>query len=132
MVEAVLAGLGGCFVAGGYGKSPGVTPVGRAFLEPVGLSSRRVTGVRVLGEGGADPAPSGGDRRRPAPGRVDAQPELSGAAGDAGRDVQDPVAERFDLAARQVGMVGEPDEFGPGDQIGCRGGPRLASLVTST
>ena len=73
----------------------------------------------MLGEGGADPGPGGGDRRRPAPGGVDAQPKLSGAAGDAGGNVQDPVAERFDLAARQVGVVGESDEFGPGDQIGC-------------
>ena len=32
--------------------------------------------------------------------------------------MQDPVAERFDLAARQVGMIGEPDEFGPGDRFG--------------
>src|SRR4029079_2372233 len=110
MVEAVLAGLGGCFVAGGYGKSPGVTPVGRAFPEPVGLSSRRGTGVRGVGEGGAYPAPGGGGRRRPAPGRVDAQPELSGAAGDAGRDVEDAVDERFELAESQVGMSSEGEE----------------------
>ena len=77
----------GLLVAGGYGKSPGVAPVGRAFPGPVCLSSRRVTGVRVLGEGGADPGPGGDDRRRPAPGGVDAQPKLSGAAGDARGDV---------------------------------------------
>ena len=71
----------------------------------------------MLGEGGADPGPGGGDRRRPAPGGVDAQPKLSGAAGDARGNVQDPVAERFDLAARQVGVIGESDDFGPGDQI---------------
>ena len=39
---------------------------------------------------------------------------------DAGRDVQHPVAEGGDLAACQVGVIGEADEFGPGDQIGCR------------
>ena len=57
--------------------------------------------------------------RRPAPGGVDAQSELAGAAGDAGGDVQDPVAEGFDLAAGQVGVLGEADQFGPGHQIGC-------------
>ena len=56
----------------------------------------------MLGEGGADPGPGGGDRRRPAPGGVDAQPKLSGAAGDARGNVQDPVAERFDLAALAI------------------------------
>jgi hypothetical protein len=33
---------------------------------------------------------------------------LSGAAGDAGSGVEDPVAERFDLAARQVGVSVNP------------------------
>ena len=47
-------------------------------------------GVQVLGEGGADAGPGGGDRGCPAPGGVDAQPKLSGAAGDAGGNVQDP------------------------------------------
>ena len=32
--------------------------------------------------------------------------------------MQDPVAERGDLAAGQVGFVGEADEFAPGDQVG--------------
>lgn len=64
-----------------------------------------------------DAAPGGGDGLGPARGGVDAQPELSGAAGDAGGDVQDPVAEGGDFAARQLGAVGEADEFGPGDQI---------------
>ncbi len=44
--------------------------------------------------------------------------ELAGAAGDAGGDVQDPVAEGVDLAAGQLWAVGEGDEFGPGDQVG--------------
>ena len=87
LVEVVLADLWGCLSQVGIEKSPGLAAVGRAFLGPVGLSSRRVTGVGVLGEGGADPVPGGGDRRCPAPGGVDAQPELSGAAGDAGGDV---------------------------------------------
>jgi hypothetical protein len=43
---------------------------------------------------------------------------LAGAAGDAGRNMQDPVAEGVDLAAGQFGDVGESDELGPGDQIG--------------
>ncbi len=64
--------------------------------------------------------PSGGDRVCPLPGGVDAQPQLSGAAGDAGGDVQDAEAEGGDLAACQVGIVGEADGFGPGEEIRCR------------
>ena len=45
---------------------------------------------------------------------VDAEPGLAGASGDPGGDVQDPVAERGDLAAGQVSAVGEADELGPG------------------
>ena len=33
--------------------------------------------------------------------------------------MQDAVAERVDLAAGQLGMVGEADQLCPGDQIGC-------------
>ncbi len=63
LVEAVRAGLWGCIVAGGYDRSPGVAAVGRAFLGPVGsFVSSGQPGVRVLGEGGADPGPGGGDR----------------------------------------------------------------------
>jgi len=51
---------------------------------------------------------------------LDPQSNLTGASGDSCRDVQDPVSERFDLAARQIGMLGEADEFGPGHQICCR------------
>jgi len=43
---------------------------------------------------------------------------LAGASGDAGRDVQDPVAKGGDFAAGQLGGVGESDQLGPGDQIG--------------
>ena len=50
---------------------------------------------------------------------VDAQSDLSGAAGDAGGDVQDPVAEGVDLGSGQAGVLGEPDQFGPGHQICC-------------
>src|SRR6476646_1895450 len=86
LVEAVLAGLWGCLSRAGMASRP-VSLRWAGFLGPVGPSSGRVTGVGVLGEGGADPVPGGGDRRCPAPGGVDAQPELSGAAGDAGGDV---------------------------------------------
>jgi hypothetical protein len=33
--------------------------------------------------------------------------------------VQDPVVEGVDLPAREVGVVGEADQFAPSDQIGC-------------
>ena len=66
------------------------------------------------GESGAQALPGGGDGGGPASGGVDALP---GAAGDAGRDVQDPVTEGVDLAAGQLGGVGEPDQLGPGDQV---------------
>jgi hypothetical protein len=45
----VLAGLWGLIGAGGYGKSPGVASVGRAFLRPVEsfvLLGHRGRGVR--------------------------------------------------------------------------------------
>ena len=38
--------------------------------------------------------------------------------GDPGRDVQDSVAERVDLAAGQRRVVVESDELGPGNQVG--------------
>ena len=44
---------------------------------------------------------------------------VPGAAGDLGSNVQDPVAERDDLAAGIVRVVGEPDELRPGYEIGC-------------
>ena len=47
------------------------------------------------------------------------KPDLSGAAGDAGGDVQDPVAEGVDLARGQIRLLGEADQFGPGHQICC-------------
>ena len=47
------------------------------------------TWIGWLGEGGADAVPGGGDGLAPAPGGVDAEPKLSGRAGDAGGDVQD-------------------------------------------
>jgi hypothetical protein len=62
----------------------------------------------VLGEGGADAGPGGGDGVSPLPGCVDAQADLSGAAGEAGGHVQDPVAEGLDLAARQSGFSVKP------------------------
>src|SRR6185369_11746114 len=86
LVEAVLAGLWGCLSRAGMASRPvslrwaGFPRAGGSFV-----SSGHRGGV--LGEGGADPVPGGGDRRCPAPGGVDAQPELSGAAGDAGGDV---------------------------------------------
>jgi hypothetical protein len=74
----------------------------------------------VLGERGADPGPGGGDGLCPAPGGIDTQPQLAGAAGDAGGHVQDPVAERLNLAAGQLGSVNpmiwsrQPDRLRPG------------------
>ena len=69
------------------------------------------------GEGGAEALPGGRYGAGPAPGGVDAEPELAGASGDAGRDVQDPVAEGADLATGQIGSAGETDQLGPGHQI---------------
>lgn len=44
---------------------------------------------------------------------------VAGAAGDPGGGVQDPVAESGDLAAGGVGVVAEPDQLCPRDEIGC-------------
>ena len=71
--------------------------------------------LRRSGEGCAESLPGGGDGGGPAPGGVDAESELAGAAGDAGRHMQHPVAEGVDLAAGQLGGVGEPDQLGPGE-----------------
>lgn len=84
----------------------------------MGLSGRRGGVFGCSGEGGADALPGGRDGCGPAPGGVDAQPQLAGASGDAGRHVQHPVAESVDLAAGQFRGAGESDELGPGDQIG--------------
>ena len=45
---------------------------------------------------------------------------MSGAAGDAGCDVQHPAAEGFDLTRGQVAVFGEADQSGRGHQICCR------------
>ena len=50
------------------------------------------------GEGRPKSLPCSADRGGPPPGRVDAQADLSGASGDARRDVQDAVAGGGDLA----------------------------------
>ena len=71
------------------------------------------------GEGGPKSLPCLADRGGPPPGRVDAQADLSGASGDAGRDVQDAVAERGDLAGGQIGVAVEADQF----EIGQLGKP---------
>jgi hypothetical protein len=51
--------------------------------------------------GGSELLPSLGDGGGPSPGGVDPHPDLSGAAGDAGGDVQDSVSEGVDLAVGQ-------------------------------
>ena len=73
-----------------------------------------------LCEGGSESLPSLGDGGGPPPGGVDPKSDLSGAPGDAGCDVQHPVAEGFDLTRGQVAVFGEADQFGPGHQICCR------------
>ena len=68
-----------------------VSPGGAGF--PRASGSFVSVGWVVLGltEGGADVVPGGRDRGGPPPGGIDAQPQLAGAAGDAGRHMQDPV-----------------------------------------
>jgi hypothetical protein len=44
---------------------------------------------------------------------------LSGAAGDAGRDVWDAAPEGADLAGGEFGVAGEANHFRSGHQIGC-------------
>ena len=86
-------------------------------------STARLVGAdcgRWLCEGGSESLPSLGDGGGPPPGGVDPESDLSGAAGDAGGDVQHPVAEGFDLTRGQVAVFGEADQFGPGHQICCR------------
>lgn len=97
-------------------------PVSRpwaGFLGAGGVFRLVGTGVEGLPECVADAQPGGGDGFGPAPGGVDARVPLTAAAGEAGSYVQYSVAEGFDLAACQIGVVGEADGFGPGGQIGC-------------
>jgi anti-anti-sigma factor len=65
-------------------------PVSRGVRGFQGLGPFVVVGTGWLGgsgEGCADAVPGVGDRCGPAPGGVDAEPQLSGAAGDAGGNV---------------------------------------------
>ena len=107
----------------GLPVSDGSAGVGHAG-GPAGAAGGRFSGSWVeragrgwSGERGAESVEAFGDVGGPAPGLVDAQPDLAGAAGDAGGDVQDPVAEGVDLAAGQGGGVGEADLLGPADQV---------------
>jgi len=70
------------------------------------------------GECGAQPVEAFGDLGGPAPGAIDAQADLAGGAGELGCGMQDPVAERGDLAAGQRRDVCEADQLGPADQVG--------------
>jgi hypothetical protein len=72
--------VSGLIVAGGRDGSPGGAPVGGLSRAGSFVSSARSAMGVLGGEGGADAAPSGGDGVCPAPGGVDARPELSGAA----------------------------------------------------
>jgi hypothetical protein len=60
---------------------------------------------------------------------------LARTARDAGGDVQNPVAERVDLTGSKGGVVGEADQFRPGNQICCRqddfqpGGVRVGAVT---
>jgi hypothetical protein len=99
----------GCSRVAGWG---GLSRASRSFV-----SFGQV--VEGLSECGADALPGGRDRCGPSPSGIDAESQLAGAAGDAGRHVQDPVAEGSDLAAGQLGVVGESDELSPRHQIGC-------------
>ena len=105
-------------VADGSDKVPGVASGVRAFQ---GRWVFRLVGAGVsgLGERGADTCPGGGDRFGPPPSGVDRESGSSGAAGDAGGDGQDPLAEGVDFAAGQVRVIGKADQFGPCDQICC-------------
>lgn len=73
----------------------------------------------MSGECCPDPGPGLGDQVGPTPVRVESKSDLAGSAGDPGGDVQYPVAERGDFAARQLWVVGEAEEFCPGDEICC-------------
>src|SRR5680860_426428 len=60
---------------------------------------------------------AGRDLSRPLPGLVDAEAKLACAVGQACGDVQYTVTESGHLASGQGGLVGEADQFGPGDQV---------------
>lgn len=107
----------------------GVFDIGRVWVSRVvgldGLSKGRWV-FRVRGtvwwrlwEGVAESVPGGGDGCRPSPSGVDAESELAGGFGDAGRHVQNPVAEGADLTGGQIRVVGEADQFGPCYEVSC-------------
>ena len=77
----------------------------------------------LLGSGdgpgqGGEAGERGGESGRPGPGGGDAEPGAALPAGEAGGDVQEPVAQRFRFGAGQVAV--EQGGLGPGDQV--RGG----------
>ena len=58
-----------------------------------------------------------GDLGSPPPGAVHSQAGLAGGAGEPGGHVQDPVAERGDLAAGQRRYVREADQLSSREEI---------------
>lgn len=100
---------------GGHAGAPAVVPVTGS-----GVPGRGWAWCPSSGKGGSEPAEASGDVVGPAPVLVDPQVELAAAADELGGDVQYPVAERRDLAARQGRVGGEADQLGPADQVGRR------------
>ncbi len=72
---------------------------------------RSVECLSEVGEGG-------GESFGPGPGVVEAEIGLSGGSGESAGDVKDSVSEGVDLAAGDVLVFFEADEFGPADQVG--------------
>src|SRR5882757_6316291 len=83
----VLPGLSGLIVAGGYDRSAGVAR-SAGVSSAGGFLGSGWTAAGRLCEGGSESLPSLGDGGGPPPGGVDPKSDLSGAAGDAGGDVQ--------------------------------------------
>ena len=106
----VLAGLWGLIVSGGYDRSAGIAR-GAGFPGPESLSGRLDGGPGVHGKAARSRCQLLEDCGRPPPGGVDPQADLTRSSGDAGGDVQDPVAEGVDLTGGQIGMLGEADQF---------------------
>lgn len=83
-----------------------------------GCLSCRGVGGSIPGEASANAIPRLVNGLGSLPTRIDLDPDRTDSTGDAGRDVQHPVADGGDLAAGQIGVVGEADQLRSGDQVG--------------
>ena len=101
-----------------FGRAEAAGLVGAGFSGILGRAVGWIerSGAQRLWEGG-ESGERGGQLVSPGPVFGDAHEQAALAAGDAGGDVQQPVAQRLRLAPGELAV--EQGGLGPGDQVGC-------------